>query len=50
MFEGLLHDLLPELVHLEEPVGLLRQLFLDIISIEDVLEVDPLSLAGQPFL
>jgi len=48
--EGFDHDIFPELVHHNEFLVFLWQLFLDVLSAEDVLQVHPLPLASQPLV
>ena len=47
---GFDHDILPKLIHLKELGSLLRQLLLDILGIEYILQIHPLSLAIQPLV
>lgn len=42
------HDLLPRLIHLKEHLGLCRQLPLNIWSVKNAFQVQPVSLAVQP--
>ncbi len=44
------HDLPPELINVIELRCEDRELFLDVICTEDILEVDPLALACAPFI
>ena len=44
------HDLLPRLVHLDEHLGFVGQLPLDVRSTEDALQVQPVPLALQPLV
>lgn len=48
--ESLHHDVFPEFVDKDKLFILLRQLLLDIFSTEDVFEIHPLTLTGQPLV
>lgn len=48
--EGLDHDILPKLINYYEFFVLLRQLLLDILCTENVLQIHPLSLTSQPLI
>ena len=49
-FVGLAHNIFPELIDGHEFGSLLRQLFLNVLGCEDVLEVHPLLLTAQPLI
>lgn len=48
VFLSLTHVILPELVNVLELLRLSLKLSLDVLSVEDVLEVHPLTLEGSP--
>lgn len=49
-FISLLHYVSPKLVHSHKLCGFLGELLLNIVGIENVLEVHPLTLAREPFI
>lgn len=50
VFVDLVHVLFPELIYLSEQASLILELLSDIVSTEDVLQVHPTALKGEPLL
>ena len=47
---GLSHVVSPELISQLELLGFVRELLLDVLGVEDVLQVHPLALEGEPLV